>query len=67
MRANKSTIIQWIKMTQVKNCVRKHNCDCADNYRKILLKRPVDKYDEKNTNFMIHTQRIKYEKCYHNQ
>lgn len=64
MRATRSTIIQWMKMTQVKNCIKKNNCECADNYRKILLKIPIDRYDAKNTNFMIHTQKIKYEKCY---
>ena len=64
MIANKSTIIQWIKMKQVKDCMKKNNCKCANNYRKILLKRPVDTYDEKNTNYLINLHKIRYEKCY---
>ena len=46
MYATAATTIRWLRMTQVKNCYKLHNCKCADDLRKNLLKLPISDYDE---------------------
>jgi hypothetical protein len=62
IRANKESIIRWLKMIQVKDCSR-NTCPCADKLRRLLVIRPKTNYDEININQQIKAQEIKYNKC----
>lgn len=64
-RVTKTSIIKWLKMTEVVDC-SKNVCPCADKLRRLLVTRPTSRYDEKNINNLIKSQIIKYEKCIKN-
>jgi hypothetical protein len=63
LRANKNTIIKWLKMIEIKDCSR-NPCPCADSYRRLLVTRPTNPYDNKKVNHEIKVQEIKYNKCF---
>lgn len=60
------TIIQWMKMTKIKNCSKIINntvCPCADKLRKLTLKQNKNAYEEIQTNKQLRVLTEKYEKC----
>ena len=61
MYATRVTIINWLKMTEIRDCHR-NVCPCADKLRRLLVTRPTTKYDEINVNRQIKEQEIKYSK-----
>lgn len=63
IRATKSTIIKWIKITEVVDCSR-NVCPCGDKLRRLLVTRPTSRYDEKNIINLIKSQEFKYNKCF---
>ncbi len=63
IRATKSTIIKWIKITEVVDCSR-NVCPCGDKLRRLLVTRPTSRYDEKNIINLIKSQEFKYHKCF---
>ena len=58
------TKIRWLRMIEVKNCIKNHNCKCADDLRKIILKIPINKKDEFLIDLEIEKQETKYNKCF---
>ena len=62
MRATAFTTIRWLRMTNVKDCGI--NCLCSDELRKILLKLPINKYDEIQIESDINRIEKKYKICY---
>jgi|TARA_B100002019_G_scaffold199617_1_gene172958 hypothetical protein len=50
-------------MTQVKNCYKLHNCKCADDLRKNLLKLPISEYDEIQIEKEIQNKQKIYHEC----
>ena len=63
LRANKTTIIKWLKMIEITDC-SKNVCPCADRLRRLLVTRPTNPYDNKKVNRDIKVQEIKYNKCF---
>ena len=63
MYATASTTIRWLRMTQVKNCYKLHNCKCADDLRKNLLKLPISDYDEIQIEKEIENKQKIYDEC----
>ena len=58
------TKIRWLRMIEVKNCIKNHNCKCADNYRKILLKIPINDKEESLIELEIEAKEKIYKKCF---
>ena len=58
------TKIRWLRMIEVKNCIKNHNCKCADDYRKILLKIPINDKDESLIELQIQAKERIYNKCF---
>ncbi len=63
MYATAATTIRWLRMTQVKNCYKLHNCKCADDLRKNLLKLPISDYDEIQIEKEIENKQKIYDEC----
>jgi len=63
MYATAATTIRWLRMTQVKNCYKLHNCKCADDLRKNLLKLPISDYDEIRIEKEIENKQKIYDEC----
>ena len=63
MYAPAATTIRWLRMTQVKNCYKLHNCKCADDLRKNLLKLPISDYDEIQIEKEIEYKQKIYDEC----
>ena len=59
-----ATKIRWLRMIEVKNCIKNYNCKCADEYRKILLKIPINDKDESLIELEIEEKEKIYKKCY---
>jgi len=59
-RANKESIIRWLKMMQVKNCLRS-TCPCADRLRKIIITNPYNQ--ENKIRYLIDVQQKRYDQC----
>ena len=62
MRATAFTTIRWLRMTNVRDC--QTNCICSDKLRRILLKIPINKYDEAEIDSQIYKLEKKYEQCF---
>ena len=62
MRATAFTTIRWLRMTNVRDC--KTDCICSDKLRRILLKIPINKYDEAKIDSQIYKLEKKYEQCF---
>ena len=62
MRATAFTTIRWLRMTNVRDC--KTNCQCSDKLRRILVKLPINKYDEAEIDSQIYKLEKKYEQCF---
>ena len=65
MRATSKTIIQWMKMTKIKDCskiINNNPCPCANKLRGLTLKQHQNMYDEMQTNRQIQVLTEKYEK-----
>ena len=63
MYATAATTIRWLRMTQVKNCYKLHNCKCADDLRKNLLKLPISDDDEIQIEKDIKNKQKIYDEC----
>ena len=59
-RASSLTILKWYQMTSVRNCKKLYNCECADRLRKIILKIPINSYEEIIINNDIAIEKYKY-------
>lgn len=60
------TIIQWMKMTKIKDCSKIINntvCPCANKLRGLTLKQHKNVYEEIQTNRQIQVLTEKYDKC----
>ena len=60
------TIIQWMKMTKIKDCSKIINntvCPCADKLRRLTLKQHKNRYVEMQTLRQIQALTEKYDKC----
>ena len=62
MRATAFTTIRWLRMTNVRDC--KTNCQCSDKLRRILVKLPINKYDEVEIDSNIEKLEKKYKLCF---
>jgi hypothetical protein len=62
MRATAFTTIRWLRMTNVRDC--KTNCQCSDKLRRILVKLPINKYDEVEIDSKIEKLEKKYKLCF---
>ena len=62
IRANKESIIRWLKMIQVKDCSRS-TCPCADKLRKIIITKPYDLNQEIRFKYLIDVQQKRYDQC----
>ena len=51
-------------MMNIKDCNKNQICKCADQLRRAIIAIPIDKYDEKRLNFIIHDKKFKYNKCF---
>ena len=58
------TKIKWYQMMNIKDCNKNQICKCADQLRRAIIAIPIDKYDEKRLNFIIHDKKFKYNKCF---
>ena len=67
MFATRATIINWIKMTEVRNCskiIDGVECPCADNLRRLYLTKPRHNQSEIRIKRRIEIGKKKYQKCY---
>ena len=65
MRATAFTTIRWLRMTNVRNY--KIDCQCSDKLRRILLKIPINKYDEMELDQKIYKIEKEYKQCFEKQ
>ena len=67
MYATRSTIINWVKMTETRDCVKfidGKKCPCADNLRRLYLTKPRHNQSEVRLQRKIEIGEKKYKKCY---
>ena len=67
MFATRATIINWIKMTEVRNCAKLVNgekCPCADKLRRLYLTKPRHNQSELRIQRRIEIGEKEYQKCY---
>lgn len=67
MFATRSTIINWIKMTEVRNCskiIDGMECPCADKLRRLYLTKPRHNQSEIRLKRKIEIGEKEYQKCY---
>jgi len=58
-----TTIVKWLKMTQIKNC-NKIICPCADKLRKICITKTQTLQEETILEKRLKTEKKKYKKCF---
>ena len=67
MYATRATIINWLKMTKVRDCLRLidgKKCPCADNLRRLYLTKPRRNQSELRIKRRIEIGVKQYKKCY---
>ena len=67
MFATRATIINWIKMTEVRNCSKIIDdviCPCADKLRRLYLTKPRHNQSEIRIKRRIEIGEKEYQKCY---
>ena len=67
MFATRSTIINWMKMTEVRNCskiIDGVECPCADKLRRLYLTKPRHNLSEIRIKQRIENAEKDYQKCY---
>lgn len=67
MFATRTTIINWMKMTKVRDCkklIDGNKCPCADNLRRLYLTKPRRNQSEYRTKRNIEIGEKVYNNCY---
>jgi hypothetical protein len=67
MFATRSTIINWVKMTEVRDCAKLIDgikCPCADNLRRLYLTKPRHNHSELRIKRRTEIGEKEYQKCY---
>ena len=70
MRATATTTIRWLKMMNIKDCVKNPNCTgnkfcpCADRLRRLYITKPIHKRHENILNDKINYEMDKYKICF---
>ena len=66
-RVTRSIIINWIKMTELKQCEKVINdvkCPCVDELSRLYVTRPMIYTSELELKRRIEIKEKKYDKCY---
>ena len=66
-RVTRSSIINWIKMTELKQCEKVINdvkCPCVDELSRLYVTRPMIYTSELELKRRIEIKEKKYDKCY---
>ena len=69
MNVTRQSIINWIKMTEVRDCAKLIDgikCPCADKLRRMYVTRPRDNESELRFQRRIEIVEKEYQKCYNN-
>ena len=61
MFATRYTIINWLKMTNLKKCAS--TCDCVNELQLLFVTRPKSQQEKKILNELIKCKELEYEKC----
>ena len=67
MYATRATIINWMKMTNVRDCkklIDGNKCPCADKLRRLYLTKPRRNESELRIKRRIEIGEEQYQKCY---
>lgn len=69
MNVTRQSIINWIKMTEVRDCAKLIDgikCPCADKLRRMYVTRPRHNESELRFQRRIEIVEKEYQKCYNN-
>ena len=69
MYVTRRTIINWVKMTEVRDCAKLIDgikCPCADKLRRLYLTQPRHNQSEHRIQRSIEIGEKEYQKCYNN-
>ena len=70
MIATRQTIINWVKMTEVRDCsklIDGNKCPCADKLRRLYLTRHRHNKSEIHIEMSIEKFEKEYQKCYNKE
>jgi len=72
MRVTATTTIRWLKMMNIKDCVKNDHCSsdklcsCADKLRRLSITKPIHKRHKIILNNKFNYEMEKYKICYEN-